>query len=55
VSVNGLGNTLTTDAGVNELGASGNSVENYYDTGTFQLVVNSECNWDVKVTASEPG
>ncbi len=54
VSVNGIGATQTTDAGVNELGASGNSVESYYDTGTFQLVVDSECNWDLKVTASEP-
>jgi hypothetical protein len=54
VSVDGLGNTQTTDAGVNQLGVSGNSVENYYDTGRFQLVVNSECNWGLKVTASEP-
>lgn len=52
VSVNGLGGTQTTDAGTNQLGASGSSVENYYDTGTFQLSVNSECNWAVKVTYS---
>ena len=55
VNVDGLGNTQTTDAGVNELGMSGKNVENYYDTGRFQLVVNSECNWAVNVTASEPG
>ena len=54
VTVNGLGNTQTTDAGVNQLGNSGSSVESYYDTGTFQLVVNSECNWGLKVTASVP-
>jgi hypothetical protein len=24
------------------------------NSGTFQLVVNSECNWAVKVTVSEP-
>jgi cyclophilin family peptidyl-prolyl cis-trans isomerase len=53
VNVNGFGSAAdTTDAGVNELGMSGNSVEYYYDTGTFQLVVNSECNWSLKVTAS---
>jgi hypothetical protein len=55
VTINGIGNTQSSDAGVNQLGAIGNSVESYYDTGTFQLVVNSECNWDLKVTASEPG
>lgn len=54
VDVDGLDGTSTFDLGTNQLGTSGNNVENYYDTGTFQLSVNSECNWAVKVTATEP-
>lgn len=40
--------TLVTP--VNQLGASGSSVEHYHDAGTFYFEVNSECNWTVKVT-----
>ena len=51
VDINLLGGGFTSDAGPNELGMSGNSVDYYYDQGTFQLQVNSECNWGVRVQA----
>jgi len=45
-TVNGFGGAAgTTDQGVNELGANGSGTEHYYDTGTFSIDVNSECNW----------
>lgn len=42
-----------TDFGPNQLGAKGSGVEHYYDTGTFHLTINSECDWTVQaVTGS---
>jgi hypothetical protein len=50
VDVMGSGSAAdTTDSGVNQLGSSGQGVEHYYDQGTFQLVIDSECSWAVKV------
>jgi len=44
------GNAMSeTDFGPNRLAVSGSGVEHYYDTGTFHLAVDSECNWTVKV------
>ena len=42
--------TPSGNAGVNELGAGGSSVEYFHQGGTFYLVMNSECTWSVKVT-----
>ena len=39
----------TPDAGPNEIGSGGQATSSYYDTGTFNLQVNSECNWTVTV------
>ncbi len=50
VTVNGYGGASgTSDAGVNELGTGSSGDEHYYDSGTFNLSVNSECNWTVTV------
>ncbi len=40
------------DSGPNQLGMNGQGVEHYYDAGTFNLSVNSECNWTIKVTST---
>ena len=37
------------DFGPNQLGASGHGIEHYYDHGTFNLQVNSECSWTIQV------
>ena len=42
----------STDAGPNELAESGASTDSYYDTGTFQFEVNSECDWTYKVSTT---
>jgi hypothetical protein len=44
----------TSNAPVNQTGAVGDSVSYYYDTGSFRLLIKSECSWHVKVTATEP-
>lgn len=50
VNVKGYGGSAqTTDPGTNQIGASGNGTEHYFDAGTFNLEVNSECSWTVKV------
>lgn len=49
VSVNGGDGGLSSNAGVNQLGASGNDVDHYHTGGTFYLEVNSECSWHIKV------
>jgi len=43
---------MTLVSPVNQLGASGASVEHYHDGGTFYLDINSECAWTVKVTTA---
>lgn len=43
-------NVLSHDQGVNQLGASGASVEHYHYGGTIYLQVISECSWSIKVT-----
>jgi len=45
VNVNGS----TVDEGVNELGGGGSGTDYYYDTGTFNFAVISECNWTINV------
>jgi hypothetical protein len=42
-------NVDLSDLGPNALGMTGNNVEYYYDSGTFNLQVQSECNWAIKV------
>ena len=39
------------DLGPNQLGPGGHGVEHYYDHGTFNLQVDSECSWTVQVVA----
>jgi hypothetical protein len=39
-SING-----STDSGTNQLGTGGGGTNYYYDSGTFSIDVNSECNW----------
>jgi hypothetical protein len=46
-SVNSGTNLNFDDTGPNQLGSGGSGVEHYYDTGTFNLQVDSECNWTV--------
>ncbi len=48
VNVNGS----TADTGPNELSTSGSGTDYYYDSGTFSLGVNSECNWTINVAPS---
>jgi hypothetical protein len=51
----GIGNFIVqvngsiVDQGTNEVGAGGSGTDYYYDTGTFSLVVTSECNWAITV------
>lgn len=50
VTVNGYGGAAgTTDQGVNDLGTGGTGDEHYYDSGTFNLSIDSECDWTVAV------
>jgi hypothetical protein len=51
-SITGFGGAqFTTDSGVNELGVSGQGVEHYFDTGTFNIAVDTECpTWTDTVT-----
>jgi hypothetical protein len=46
---NGDGSMSFSNAMVNELGASGSDVEHYHSSGTYYLVVNSECKWKLNV------
>ena len=49
-SITGYGGSSgTTDVGANELGLSGSGTNYYFDTGTFNIQVNSECNWTESV------
>jgi len=51
VSVNGYGSAKGTQAqGINELGASGNGIDPVNDKGTFNLSIQSECNWTVAIS-----
>jgi len=51
-TINGYGGaSSTTDGGANELGASGSSANHYYDTGTFSIDINSECDWTDEAVA----
>jgi hypothetical protein len=44
-TINGYGSAPgTADGGANELGTGISGVNHYYDTGTFSIDVNSECN-----------
>jgi hypothetical protein len=38
------------DFGPNQLGVSNSGAEYYYDTGTFNLEVDSACNWSIKAS-----
>jgi hypothetical protein len=50
IDVQGYGGASdTSDLGVNQLGPQGSGDEHYYDQGTFNLSINSECSWDIKV------
>lgn len=42
-------NNSLSDNGTNELGTGGSGTDYYYDTGTFNLSVISECNWTITV------
>ena len=54
-SVTGFGgNRNTSDSGSNQLGSSGSGVNHYYDTGNFNIEVNSECNWTESIVATGP-
>jgi hypothetical protein len=54
-SITGYGGSSgTTDMGANELGTSSAGVNHYYDTGTFNILVNSECNWTESIVAVGP-
>ena len=45
-NINGYGSAADTDdSGTNQLGMSGSGTDHYYDTGTFSIDVNSECDW----------
>jgi hypothetical protein len=41
------------DIGPNQLGESGSGMEHDYDTGTFNLSVDSECDWALKVVEAD--
>jgi hypothetical protein len=50
VSVVGQGSSAnTTDAGVTQSGAGTAGIDKNYDTGTFNLKVDSPCKWVVRV------
>lgn len=46
----GAGAMSEDNEGVNQLGASGSDTEYYHTGGSYYLEVNSECNWNIKVT-----
>jgi hypothetical protein len=39
------------DDGPNQLGAGGSGTQHYYDTGTFNLIVDSECDWTIEAVS----
>ncbi len=45
----GNGSLSYRNTGVNQLGDSGSGVEHYHNSGTFYLVVNSVCKWNIEV------
>jgi hypothetical protein len=55
VDVNQPDGDTAVDLGTNELGDGGSGTDFYYDTGTFNLSVESECAWTVTVTPSSSG
>jgi hypothetical protein len=42
--------SLNFDAGPDELGVSGSGTDHYYDTGAFNLEVDSDCSWTITVS-----
>ena len=49
VTVNQPAGSTISDVGPNELQPAGSGTDRYYDTGTFNLEVNSGCNWTITV------
>jgi hypothetical protein len=50
VSIVGHGSAAnTTDAGVTQSGVGTDGIDKNYDTGTFNLKVDSPCKWTVRV------
>ncbi len=49
VTVNQPASSTISDVGPNELRGAGSGFDTYYDTGTFNLEVNSECAWNITV------
>lgn len=43
---------LTVDLGPDELGSSGSGTDTYHDSGTFNLLVFSECAWSITVNGT---
>lgn len=41
---------FSSDIGPNELGTGGSGTDSYFDTGTFNLAINSECSWSITVS-----
>jgi hypothetical protein len=41
------------DQAINQLGKKGSGVEHYDDVGTFNLQVDSECNWSIQAVAGD--
>jgi hypothetical protein len=52
VEVNQPAGDLNLDIGPNELGAGGNGVDSYSDTGTLSLTIISECEWSITISIS---
>ena len=52
VSINQPPGDLAFDIGPNEEGTAGTGTDYYYDSGTFQLSVVSECDWTISVGPS---
>jgi hypothetical protein len=50
VTVNQPAGSTISDVGPNELRPAGSGTDHYYDTGTFNLEVNSGCNWTITVS-----
>jgi hypothetical protein len=55
VNVNQPSNDLNDDIGPNELAMSGSGTDFYYDAGTFNLDVISECDWTINIAPSSAG
>lgn len=51
VSINGSDG----DIGPNELGTGSSGTDYYYDTGTFNFEIDSECDWTISVAPSSAG